>query len=75
MALELDAMPVMCLRAWDERRLCCAKRGLSCAGVEQDSDARWHDTTQARSRPHGPVLNRSSSNAGEPCTVCSALEP
>ena len=31
MALELDTTPVMWLRAWDERRLCCAKRGLSCA--------------------------------------------
>ena len=64
MALELDATPVMWLRAWDERRMCCAKRGLSCAGVEQDSDARWRDTTRERSWPCGPVLNRSASNAG-----------
>ena len=64
MALELDATLVMWLRAWDERRLCCAKRGLSCAGVEQDSDARWRDTTRARSWPRGPVLNRLASNAG-----------
>ena len=64
MALELDATPVMWLRAWNERRQCCAKRGLSCAGVEQDSDAKWHDTTRVCSWPRGPVLNRSASNAG-----------
>jgi hypothetical protein len=29
MALELDTTPIMWLRAWDEQRLRCTKRGLS----------------------------------------------
>jgi hypothetical protein len=64
MALELDETPVMWLRAWDERRLCCTKWGLSGTGVEQDSDTRWRDMTPVRLWPRSPGLNRSASNAG-----------
>jgi hypothetical protein len=38
--------------AWDKRRLCCAKHGLSGTGVEQDSEMARHDSrVLAAARP------------------------